>query len=107
MILYLNINLQEFSDNFGVESLYEKETNDKIFWGLEYINSIIREVGEFLIIGERLWQNDKKNPVFENDLLSAFYKIENMFDSHLALDYLIEKSPSRLVFNYDKEIDLF
>ncbi|CAI2376747.1 unnamed protein product [Moneuplotes crassus] len=106
---FLNVSLQEFSDKYGIVNLLENEESRSIFCGLEYISHIIKKCLEFLIVGVKITQdvNDKNAKELNDQVINSVKNLDSIYDKEIGLDCLIEESPTKMIFNYDSEQDLF
>ena len=68
------------------------------------MSTLIKKTIEFLIIGAKLSIGFEVN---KKDVLNSILNLHCIFDTQLALDYLLEESPIKVVYNHDINEDLF
>lgn len=103
------MSLQEFSDSYGIVNLLESEESQSIFCGLEYISHIIKKWLEFLIVGVKITQDEggKNSRELNEQVINSIKNLDSIYDKEIGLECLIEEAPTKMIFNYNCDQDLF
>lgn len=105
--VYLNISLQDFTDNTPLKDMSESPTSESIFCGMEYLNFFLKKCTEFLIVGSELNSPHREHREKETLVINSMKNLDTIYDKQLGLESLLEETPVKMVFNYDTQKELF